>query len=96
MNMISQCTFSEGGGGPGEVEVNSGRAENLGMGGWGACLRASTDGEGWPLCVRSNATSVGKKMQVSGKIETMLWVHTPAEGSTGNRQLELVTNKHIL
>ena len=33
VNMISQCTFSEGGGGPGVVEVNSGRAENLGMGG---------------------------------------------------------------
>ena len=61
VNTISHCTFSEGGGGPGVVEVNSGRAESLGMGGWGACLRASTDGEGWPLCVRSNATSAGNK-----------------------------------
>ena len=60
VNMISHCRFSEGGGGPGVVEVNSGRAVSRGMGGWGACLRASTDGEGWPLCVRSNTTR-GKK-----------------------------------
>ena len=31
--MISLCRFSDGGGGPSVVEVNSGRVESLGMGG---------------------------------------------------------------
>ena len=56
--MISLCRFSEGGGGPSVVEVNSGRAESLGMGGLGACLRASSDGEGWPLCAEGNTGDV--------------------------------------
>ena len=47
------------------------------------------------LCEVKHNKCGEEKMEVSVKIETMLSVHASAEGSTGDRQLELVTNKHI-